>query len=180
MNRQEIFTAFLDEHHTKLKSFARYRTWTKEESENLLQTSLYRVFKMFDDTRPLTVAYVYKTMIHVHINEWRRKERNSECVYVKVHDKPFTDDEPGCDFFADEDTLTPEQLCFGHMAYDDMIQMIESLPKPQNITVKLHLVNHLPYKEIAQIADIPMGTVKSSINRGRSKLMKLIGDQDVY
>ena len=54
---------------------------------------------------------------------------------------------------------------------------IGTLPLPQRIVVVLYYVNDLSILEIADILEIPQGTVKSRLHYGRKALKKIIGSQ---
>jgi RNA polymerase sigma-70 factor (ECF subfamily) len=56
-------------------------------------------------------------------------------------------------------------------------QAIGGLPEPIRVCLALREFEGLSYLEIARKLDIPLGTVKSRINRGRSELLKLFGEQ---
>ena len=53
------------------------------------------------------------------------------------------------------------------------------LPEEQRIAVSLVLVEGLPYKEAAQVLDIPIGTLTSRLARGRDALQAMMGDGDL-
>jgi RNA polymerase sigma-70 factor (ECF subfamily) len=49
------------------------------------------------------------------------------------------------------------------------------LPEDQRVAVSLVLVEGLPYKEAAEVLEIPMGTLTSRLARGREALQALLG-----
>ena len=57
-----------------------------------------------------------------------------------------------------------------------MKKAIESLPESFRIAVLLADVEGFSYKEIAEITDVPIGTVMSRIHRGRKALQKALHD----
>ena len=71
---------------------------------------------------------------------------------------------------------------------DDVKEALESLPETFRMTVLLADVEGFSYREIADIMDIPIGTVMSRLHRGRRALQKallefgmergLVGDRD--
>ena len=56
----------------------------------------------------------------------------------------------------------------------EIVDALESLPEEYRITVLLADVEGFAYKEIAEILDIPMGTVMSRLHRGRKTLQKAV------
>ena len=59
---------------------------------------------------------------------------------------------------------------------DEVKAAIESLPENFRIAVLLADVEGFSYKEIAEITDVPIGTVMSRIHRGRRALQKALTD----
>ena len=55
---------------------------------------------------------------------------------------------------------------------DDVIEALESLPETFRMPVLLADVDGFSYKEIAEVLDIPIGTVMSRLHRGRKALQK--------
>jgi RNA polymerase sigma-70 factor (ECF subfamily) len=56
---------------------------------------------------------------------------------------------------------------------------IEELPEAFRIPVLLSYVEEFSYKEIAEMLDIPIGTVMSRLHRGRKLMQKLLYDYAV-
>jgi RNA polymerase sigma-70 factor (ECF subfamily) len=59
-------------------------------------------------------------------------------------------------------------------------QAIAALPLPQRVVIVLYYVNNLSVQEVAEILEIPVGTVKSRLHFGRKALKKLIGSQSDF
>ena len=59
---------------------------------------------------------------------------------------------------------------------DEVKQALEDLPENFRIPVLLADVEGFAYKEIAQMLDIPVGTVMSRLHRGRKAMHKLLYD----
>lgn len=55
-------------------------------------------------------------------------------------------------------------------------EAIEKLPKHFKVVIVLRDIEKLPYEEISNIVDVPLGTVKSRINRARIQLQKDLKD----
>jgi len=59
---------------------------------------------------------------------------------------------------------------------DDCREAVEALPEQFRLAVLLADGEGFSYKEIAEILDVPIGTVMSRIHRGRRQLQKLLWD----
>lgn len=71
---------------------------------------------------------------------------------------------------------TPEQEFLDRLLREDLIRAIEALPDPFRIVVVMADVQGLSYAEIATSLEIPIGTVRSRLARGRALLQKALWD----
>jgi RNA polymerase sigma-70 factor, ECF subfamily len=71
---------------------------------------------------------------------------------------------------------SPETELLERMPESDVKEALESLPDNFRITVLLADVEGFAYKEIAEILDVPIGTVMSRLHRGRKLLQKRLWD----
>jgi RNA polymerase sigma-70 factor (ECF subfamily) len=69
---------------------------------------------------------------------------------------------------------TPEQDFLNRLLREDLIRAIEALPDPYRIVVVMADVQGFPYSEIGCALDIPVGTVRSRLARGRGLLQKAL------
>ncbi|HWB42715.1 MAG TPA: sigma-70 family RNA polymerase sigma factor [Gemmatimonadales bacterium] len=71
---------------------------------------------------------------------------------------------------------TPEQEFLNRLLRDDLIVAIEALPDRYRIVVVLADVQGLSYGDIAGSLEVPIGTVRSRLARGRALLQKALWD----
>ena len=69
---------------------------------------------------------------------------------------------------------TPEDDIFNELLDDEVANAMDSLPEDYHAVVVLSDIEDLPYKEIAGILDIPIGTVMSRLHRGRKLLREIL------
>ena len=69
-----------------------------------------------------------------------------------------------------------EEEVLEHFTESDVKAAVESLPEQFRMAVLLADVEGFSYKEIAEILDIPIGTVMSRLHRGRRALQKALHD----
>jgi len=70
----------------------------------------------------------------------------------------------------------PEQEFLSKLAREDLIRAIEALPECYRLVVTLVDIQELSYQEVANSLDVPLGTVRSRLARGRSLLQKALWD----
>jgi RNA polymerase sigma-70 factor (ECF subfamily) len=71
---------------------------------------------------------------------------------------------------------TPEQAFLDRLLREDLIRAIEALPERFRIVVVLADMQGLSYLEIADSLEVPIGTVRSRLARGRALLQKALWD----
>jgi RNA polymerase sigma-70 factor (ECF subfamily) len=64
-----------------------------------------------------------------------------------------------------------------HMAAREVIQLVETLPEAQRSAVFLAYVEGLAYREVAEVLEIPIGTVMSRLAAGRARIAAALGDR---
>ena len=70
----------------------------------------------------------------------------------------------------------PQKLVESEFINKKIHEAIEKLPKQFKVIIVLRDIEKLPYEEISNIVDVPLGTVKSRINRARIQLQKDLKD----
>jgi RNA polymerase sigma-70 factor (ECF subfamily) len=64
-----------------------------------------------------------------------------------------------------------------HLALQEMARALDLLPEEQRRTVLLVALEGLTYQEVAEVMDVPVGTVMSRLSRGRDRLRRLAGGE---
>ena len=77
-----------------------------------------------------------------------------------------------------DESFSPEHHTESTLQDKYIQEALEQIPPTFREVVVLRDIQQLAYDEIAEITGLPMGTVKSRINRGRTKLQELL--KDIY
>jgi RNA polymerase sigma-70 factor (ECF subfamily) len=143
------------------------------DAEDLLQdTTLraYRGFATFQEGTNLK-AWLYRILTNSFINTYRKRQREPQTVDGPDDiDEWFLFDRLGArsvERSAEEDVLE-------NIPDADVKAALESIPENFRIAVLLADVEGFSYKEIAEIMDVPIGTVMSRLHRGRKALEKAL------
>ncbi len=143
------------------------------DAEDLVQETYlkaYRGFGGFEEGTNLK-AWLYRILTNTYINTYRAKKRRPE----------ESDLEDVEDLYLYRRLGGLEIASLGRSAEDELLETytddevkaaIESLPEQFRMAVLLADVEGFSYKEIAEILDIPIGTVMSRLHRGRKGLQK--------
>src|SRR3954463_12247851 len=165
----EQATPFMD----SLYAAAMRMTRNPSDAEDLVQETYlkaYRGFGGFEEGTNLK-AWLYRILTNTYINSYRAKRRRP--------DESDIDDVEDLYLYRRLGGL--EGAVAGRSAEDELLDIytddeikaaIESLPEQFRMAVLLADVEGFSYKEIADILDIPIGTVMSRLHRGRKGLQK--------
>lgn len=74
-----------------------------------------------------------------------------------------------------DDAPEPLDALLGEAGVDEILAALDELPGALAETVRLAWLHELPYGEIAQVTDVPVGTVKSRVSRARALLKETLG-----
>jgi RNA polymerase sigma-70 factor, ECF subfamily len=150
---------------------AAYRlTRNASDAEDLVQETFLRAYRGFHQFEPGTnlKAWIYRILTNTFINSYRKKQREPQTV---------SDDEVEDWYLYSkmaEDGAEPsaEASVLESLPDEDVQEALSSLPEPFRFAVLLADVEGFSYKEIAEITEVPIGTVMSRLHRGRRALEK--------
>jgi RNA polymerase sigma-70 factor (ECF subfamily) len=160
-------------------------TRQKEAAEDLLSEVYAKAWKSFDQFEPGTNlrAWLYKILTNTYINHYRHDQRQPLMVELDRPDDPDTG--TGGDLYdrilgASPNLFdNPDQVLSNRILDQDLKTSIDHLPEEFRMAVLLSDVQNFSYQEIADILEIPIGTVRSRIWRGRRLLQKVLWKQAV-
>jgi RNA polymerase sigma-70 factor (ECF subfamily) len=177
MADQARFAEQAMEHMPSLYSAALRMTRNPSDAEDLVQETYLRAYRGYGGFTEGTnlKAWLYRILTNTFINRYRAKKRRPE-------ETDFDDVE---DFYLYRRLGGLEEAKAGRSAEDELMDLfpeqevkeaVESLPENFRLAVLLADVEGFSYKEIADILDIPIGTVMSRLHRGRKQLQKRLYD----
>ncbi|MBX9365187.1 SigE family RNA polymerase sigma factor [Streptomyces massasporeus] len=148
------FTAYVQERRASLYATAYHLTGDRFEAEDLLQSALFSTYRAWDriSDKAAVGGYLRRTMTNLHISAWRRRKLNE----YPTEELPET---PG-----DTDAMRGTEL------RAVLWQALARLPELQRTMLVLRYYEGRTDPEIAEILDISVGTVKSSIWRSLRRL----------
>ncbi len=174
---QADFSDVAMEHMPALYSAALRLTRNPADAEDLVQETFlkaYRAFGSFQEGTNLR-AWLYKILTNTFINNYRAAKRRPEKADVEDVEDLYLFRRLG-ELQAGAAGRSAEEEVFDRFTDDEVKAAIESLPEAFRIAVLLADVEGFSYKEIAEITDVPIGTVMSRIHRGRKALQKALLD----
>ena len=148
-------------------------TRNERDAEDLVQDAVMRAYRFFDKFERGTNfrAWLFKILTNTFINSYRRsvKERSlsDESERQSVEARFFSAD-------TTEQAANPEELILQRAISADVLVAIDTLPIDFRMVVILADLQEFSYKEIAEILDVPVGTVMSRLFRGRKALQRVL------
>ncbi|MGH2529444.1 MAG: sigma-70 family RNA polymerase sigma factor [Actinomycetota bacterium] len=150
-------------------------TRNPSDAEDLVQEAYLRAFRGFSGFEEGTNlrAWMYRILTNTFINAYRKKQREPVTVQEDDLEDWYLYDklgETGVEPSAEAEVLR-------RMPDEDVQRALEDLPEGFRLAVLLADVEGFAYKEIAEILDIPIGTVMSRLHRGRRALEKALWER---
>ena len=175
MAEQSAFAAQAMEHMPSLYSAALRMTRSPSDAEDLVQETYlkaYRAFGSFQEGTNLK-AWLYKILTNTFINSYRAKKRRPEQTDVEdVEDLYLFHRLGGLE--AATAWRSAEDQVMDIFTDGEVKEALESLPESFRMAVLLADVEGFSYKEIADIMEVPIGTVMSRLHRGRKALQRAL------
>jgi RNA polymerase sigma-70 factor (ECF subfamily) len=147
------------------------------DAEDLVQETYFKAYRSFGTFTEGTNlrAWLFRILTNTYINNYRAKQRRpAETELDDVED-----------FYLYRRLGAIEQAMAARSAEDELMdvftdeevkQALEALPEAFRLPVLLADVEGFSYREIAEMLDIPMGTVMSRLHRGRKAMQKSLYD----
>lgn len=147
------------------------------DAEDLVQETYLRAYRGFAGFREGTnlKAWLYKILTNTFINQYRAKRRRPEQVDLDDVEEFYLFRRLGGIEAADA-VRNAESEVLDALPDAEVKDALESLPDAFRIAVILADIEGFSYKEIAEITEVPIGTVMSRIHRGRKQLQKRLWD----
>ncbi len=156
-----------------LYSAALRMTRNAADAEDLVQETYLKAFRAYERFEVGTnlKAWMYRILTNTYINAYRKKQRRP--------DESDIDDVE--DLYLYRRIGGAQGAVLGRSAEDELMDLfgedeikvaLEDLPDHYRMPIILADVEGFAYKEIAEILDVPIGTVMSRLHRGRKQLQK--------
>jgi RNA polymerase sigma-70 factor (ECF subfamily) len=175
MSAKEKFTSDAMQYAPQLFSTALRMTRNRSDAEDLVQETYikgWRSFHTFQEGTNLR-AWLFRIMTNTYINKYNAQKRKGTEVELDDVEVLFLYKRLGS---IDQSQLSSsaEDQMLDLFTDDEVKGALESLPEDFRIPVLLSDVDGFSYKEIAEMLEIPMGTVMSRLHRGRKAMQKML------
>jgi RNA polymerase sigma-70 factor (ECF subfamily) len=175
--KRKTFEAEALPHMDALMRTALRMTKNENDAQDLVQETMIKAYRFWDrfELGSNCRAWLFKIMTNIFINDYRSKSRSPVAVNVDEIDDNFLYGQ----LSSAGEGENPERDLFAKVFDDDVKRAIEHLPEDFRLVVVLSFLEGFSYQEIADIADLQLGTVKSRLHRGRKLLQKQLHEYAV-
>lgn len=151
-------------------------TRNRADAEDLVSETMLKAFRFYDrfEQGSHIRAWLFKIMINLHINRYRKQTRSPREVSLDDLEE-FSLYRQMTDHGA-YDPNRPDQQVFSDLFAGAVKHEIEELPEEFRTVAVLAILEGFSYQEIAEMLDLELGTVKSRLFRGRKILQKTLAD----
>ncbi len=144
-------------------------TRNAEDAEDLVQETYLKAYRYYDKFSEGTnfKAWLFKILKNTFINSYRRRQqRPPQSDFAEIEDSFESQ-------LSEEITgqiKSPEDELLENILDEDVQRALDTLPSDYRMAVILADLEGFSYKEIAEILELPVGTVMSRLYRGRKLL----------
>lgn len=167
VQKQKEFETEIIPHLDAMYNFALRLTANPDDAEDLVQESIVKAFRFFNSFEQGTnaKAWLFRIVKNSFINDYRKQTK-----------QPFKVDYHDIDSYYEtvrseqSDTTDLQAIMFRELLDDDITKALSALPEDFRLVVTLSDIEEFTYEEIANMLDVPIGTVRSRLHRGRKML----------
>jgi RNA polymerase sigma-70 factor (ECF subfamily) len=155
----------------RLYAFALRQSGSPQDAQDIVQEAFIRAYHALADypTERIRLMklqpWLYKITLHVF---YRHKSKDllqsasldlsEESIHLEIED---------------DERMQPEQIVENKEALCELEAMISRLPEPYRIAVSCYYFDEFSYREIADLLNLPIGTIKSQVHRGTLLLRRI-------
>ncbi len=168
------FDALMRAHGAMIYTLAVRLTGQTAAGQDLAQDTFVKAFKHFAQFRGDSDARTW--LYRICVNTWKNRVRYEKRRFFWQHfslDGKNRYDEP-----LGENLAAPETSLGGSIEQTDQTQKLQQalnqLPEQDKVILVLRDMEERSYEEISAFLDVPLGTVKSRLARGRERLRQLL------
>lgn len=163
------FEALFQQYQGLVFKTAYLMTGNKEEAKDVLQEVFVSVWKSRHTFNPRKGKLT--TWLHrITVNQSLSRQRKRQPTFLSLEERSLDLPDMKCQELSEEALVTKWE-------YERLIKAVNSLDGKHRSVLVLRYFNDLSYVEIAQVVDIPLGTVKSRINQALRSLREQLGVQ---
>ena len=156
-----------------LYNFALKMTGNRDDASNLIQETYLQAFRFFDKLEKVThcKARLFRIMNDSYINTFRKNKKEPDKIDYLEIEKFFENIKT-----SNTDSAHLEKDIYDNLLNDELSKAVTSLPEDFRTVVILVDIEGFTYDEIADLIDLPVGTIRSRLHGARKMLFTKLYD----
>jgi RNA polymerase sigma factor (sigma-70 family) len=175
-DERAVFDEVFLPHMAEAYRLAQWLTGNSYDAEDVVQDAALRAFRGIKSFGAVNARAWSLTIVRNTAYSWLMKNRPKAVVFtgdLSAAEQQELEHE-GLQGTRIE---TPEEIALFKADAEDVQQALAQLPAHFREVIVLREINQLNYRDIAEITNVPIGTVMSRLSRGRQLLITLLGDR---
>jgi RNA polymerase sigma-70 factor (ECF subfamily) len=175
-DERAVFDEVFLPHMAEAYRLARWLTGNSYDAEDVVQDAALRAFRGIKSFGAVNARAWSLTIVRNTAYSWLTKNRPKAVVFT---DDLSTAEQQGLEHEGPQGARieTPEEIALFKADAEEVQHALAQLPTQFREVIVLREMNQLNYRDIAEITNVPIGTVMSRLSRGRQYLMALLGDR---
>lgn len=163
---ERAFSLLVERHQTRVFNVALRVLGDPEDARDATQDAFMSVLRKLSQFRGESAftTWLHRVTVNSCYDILRKRRRQPMLRLVADEDDPMPETGPPV---PDHAEATVDSI--------DVSRALQLIPEEYRVTLVLADVQDLPYEEIARVLDVPVGTVKSRVHRGRIALARAMG-----
>lgn len=149
-------------------------TGNREDAEDLVQDVMLKLFPKLDEMKTIEKLspWLSRVLYRQFVDTYRQQQRQP----LSLVDEDIEDDQ-----LSDrENSIGPEDVTNGELTLAMLSRAIERLNDDQRQLILLHDVEGYSLPELQEMLDVPLGTLKSRLNRARGQLRESVKKWNLF
>ena len=168
----EIFMPYMSEAYR----LAQWLSGNASDAEDIVQEAAIRAFRGIKGFGAVNARAWSLTIVRNTALSWLTKNRPRKVTYINDLN-PAEQQEIEYEGLHGTKVETPEDVVLFKADATAIQKALEQLPTQFREVIVLREINQMNYRDIAEITNVPIGTVMSRLSRGRQLLIELLGDR---
>jgi RNA polymerase sigma factor (sigma-70 family) len=163
-------------HMAEAYRLAQWLTGNAYDAEDVVQDAALRAFRGIKSFGAVNARAWSLTIVRNTAYSWLLKNKSKAVVFTNDL-RPAEQQELEHEGLNGARVETPEEIALFKADAEDVQRALAQLPAHFREVIVLREMNQLNYRDIAEITNVPIGTVMSRLSRGRQLLITLLGDR---
>ena len=175
-DERAVFDEVFLPHMAEAYRLAQWLTGNSYDAEDVVQDAALRAFRGIKSFGAVNARAWSLTIVRNTAYSWLTKNRPKAIVFT---DDLSTAEQQGLEHEGPQGARieTPEEIALFKADAEEVQHALAQLPAQFREVIVLREMNQLNYRDIAEITNVPIGTVMSRLSRGRQLLIALLGDR---